>query len=202
MNVIDQAIILRFHRDRTKMHGRGTAEALGWKDPSSQRVRFEILSKIADLNDRLILDVGCGHGDLRAHLGKKYPRVRYLGLDHSEAFLDVASERYGDWPNTKFYLGDFSTAPLPAADYLLASGALAYRTREPEFVFQMIAKLFAAARLGLSFNLLRQVENPGGILAAYEPGIILEHCRRLTPNVVVREDYLEDDFTVFMYRED
>ena len=84
---------------------------------------------------------------------------------------------------------------------MLLSGALAYRSREPEFVFQMIAKLFAAARRGLGFNLLRRVDNEDGLLAAYEPAAIMEHCRRLTPEVVLSEGYLEHDFTVFMYRE-
>jgi SAM-dependent methyltransferase len=201
MHIIDQATVLKFHRDRIGSFGRGTLGALGWRIPSSQSIRFDVLSEIADLNDRSIVDVGCGHGDLRAHLAKKFGRTRYMGIDHLEAFLEVAFERYGDWPDTKFYLGDFSTANLPATDYVLASGAMGYRSREPDFAFQVITKLFGAARLGLGFNLLRQVEMPNGILAAYEPGAILDHCRRLTPNLVIREDYLENDFTVFMYRE-
>jgi len=51
MNVIDRATILKFHRDRMEAHGRGTAEALGWKTASSQSIRFGVLSEIADLNE-------------------------------------------------------------------------------------------------------------------------------------------------------
>ncbi|OYW78229.1 MAG: hypothetical protein B7Z37_00010 [Verrucomicrobia bacterium 12-59-8] len=164
-------------------------------------MRFEVLAEIADLNGRSVLDAGCGHGDLCALLGEKYPQVHYLGIDHVQPFLEVATANYGDWPNTTFCLGDFTTAALPTMDYVFASGALSYRSRDPDFVFQMITKLFSTARLGFAFNLLRHVENPDSILAAYEPTAILDHCRRLTPNVVLREDYLEDDFTVLMYRE-
>ncbi len=157
--------------------------------------------EIADLNDHTVLDAGCGHGDLRAHLGGKFPRVQYTGLDHHAALLDVALEHYGEWPQTTFLFGDFSTATLPPSDYVLASGAISYRQQEPDAALQVISQWFAAARLGLGFNLLRRVDHTQGILTAYDPATILAHCRQLTPHVTLREGYLEDDFTVFLYRD-
>ena len=200
MDLLDRATILAFHTDRIEEFGTGTPEALGWKTPESQQRRFDMLAEIGDLNDRSVLDVGCGHGDMRAYLGEKFPRLHYAGIDQMKPFLEVAFARYGNWPNTTFYLGDFSTGTLPEVDYVLASGAMGYRSREPDFVLQMITRLFGLCRLGFGFNLLRRVPHPGGILAAYEPAPIVAHCRQLTPHVVLREDYLEDDFTVFLYR--
>ena len=199
MNPIDRATIVSFHKDRIADFGAGTPEALGWLTADSQRRRFEMLAEIGDLNDCTILDVGCGHGDMRAHLGEKFPRLRYAGIEQMEPFLQVAVERYGDLPDTVFYQGDFSTAVLPEFDFVLASGALGYRSNEPDFVLHMITRLFACSSIGFGFNMLRRVPHPQGVLAAYEPDFIVAHCRELTSRVELHEGYLQDDFTVFMY---
>ena len=200
MNIIDRANILAFHKARIRDFGAGTERALGWKSTASQTARFDVLAGIADLDGQSVLDVGCGHGDLRAYLAERCPSVRYTGIDQMQDFLDVALSRYGEWPDTRFLLGDFSSAKLPEVDYVLASGAMGYRSSDPEFVFETITRLFEVCRIGLGFNVLCHVEYPDGILAACDPEAVLAHCRTLTENVVYRDDYLEDDFTVLMYR--
>jgi trans-aconitate methyltransferase len=200
MAILDRAAILFYHRARVASFGRGTPAALGWKSPRSQTARFEVLAEIGDLNGHSVLDVGCGHGDLRAFLGERYPDLHYLGIDHFEPFLEVADERYASWPNTGFLLGDFTTARLPEVDYVIACGALGYRTQESDFVVRMIDKLYASCRVALGFNLLRHIPEGEAVLAAYDPEPIADHCRRLTSRVSLREGYLPDDFTVFLYR--
>jgi trans-aconitate methyltransferase len=200
MNFVDRSVIYRFHQERISMFGEGTTSALGWKEARSQQVRFEILSQIGDMNKLSVLDVGCGHGDLRAFLGEKYPALRYAGIDQMEEFLDIATSRYGHLPDTTFYLGDCWVAELPNMDYVLACGLLAYRNSQPDFIQRMIAKLFSSCRLGLGFNLLKNVDDPEGILVNYDPQEILQYCRTLSPKVVLREGYAEDDFTIFVYQ--
>jgi trans-aconitate methyltransferase len=200
MAITDRAAILRYHRARVASFGRGTPAALGWKTPRSQTARFEVLAEIGDLNGHSVLDVGCGHGDLRAFLGERYPHLQYLGLDHFEPFLEVASERYASWPNTSFLLGDFTTARLPEVDHVIASGALGYRSQNSDFVIRMIDKLYSSCRVALGFNLLRHVPDGEAVLAAHDPATIGAHCRRLASRVSLREGYLPDDFTVFLYR--
>lgn len=200
MDFVDRSVIYRFHHERIEMFGKGTSGALGWKSDQNQGIRFEILSQIGDMNELSVLDVGCGHGDLRPYLGKKYPDLRYAGIDQMEEFLDVATERYGSLPNTTFYLGDCWSAKLPNMDYILASGFLAYRNSQPDFIYKMIERLFASCRLGFGFNLLKNVKDPEGILVNYDPKDILNYCKQLTPKVVLRDGYAADDFTIFMYR--
>lgn len=202
MNPIDRAAILAFHQHRIEEYGAGSAEALGWKNADSQRLRFDVLAKIGDLNDCTVLDVGCGHGGLRAHLGKLYPRLIYSGIDQMESFLQVAAERYRDAPDTKFYLGDFSTAVLPVVDYVLACGALGYRSSNPDFVLHTITRLYASCRRGLGFNLLHGDLPAEGILAAQDCATVTAHCRRLTAHTVLEQGYFENDMTIFMYRDD
>lgn len=200
MDFVDRSVIYRFHQERIEMFGHGTTDALGWKEEASQRVRFEVLAQIGDMNGLSVLDLGCGHGDLRAFLGEKYPEIRYAGIDQMEEFLDVATAKYGHLPDTTFYLGDCWTAELPNMDYVLACGLLAYRNSNPGFIYRMIDKLFASSRLGLGFNLLKNVKDPDGILVNYDPQEILSYCKTLTPKVVLREGYAVDDFTIFMYQ--
>jgi hypothetical protein len=64
----------------------------------------------------------------------------------------------------------------------------------------MIDKLYASCRVALGGNLLRHTPDGETVLAAYDPEIIVNHCQRLASRASLREGYLQDDFTVFLYR--
>lgn len=188
-----------YHEMRVKDFGAGTPEALGWLDKTSQSTRFFMLADIGDLNGRSVLDVGCGYGDLRGFLGTQYPFLHYKGIDQSESFLAIAAERY-DLPNTTFLLGDFVNGDLPPADYVLVSGSLNYRSSDPDFIYKMITKLFNTCQIAFGFNLLSKINDPSGLLVAYDIDKIMNHCLTLSNNVVLQDQYCDGDFTVWMYR--
>jgi len=200
MNIIDKAVMNSYHNMRVKEFGEGTVEALGWLDKTSQLSRFAMLAGIGDLNNHSILDVGCGYGDLRGYLGERYPSLHYAGIDQAGPFLAVAAERY-QLPNTTFLMGDFFNAELPTADYVLLSGSLNYRSSDPDFIYKMITKLFNASQIACGFNLLSKINDPGGILVAYDIDKIMNHCLTLTDKVVLQDQYCDGDFTVWMYRD-
>jgi SAM-dependent methyltransferase len=199
MHLIDTAQIFRFHKSLTEKYGVGTTGALGWKQPEGQQARFKILSRIASLDDCTVLDAGCGHGDLCAFLHNIYPGVQYMGVEQIPAHLEVAVSRYNHLFNTRFFEGDFASAALPEADYILACGALSYRNSDNLFLLKTIGKLFASCKMGLGFNLLSKTDFAEGLLTAYDPEYIRSYCRTLTDKVRLIEDYYEDDFTIFMY---
>lgn len=67
-----------------------------------------------------VLDIGCGYGETTLEMGRMVgPGGEVLGLDCTEAFLDVAnSERdAAGLANVKFVLGDAQTYPLPENYY-------------------------------------------------------------------------------------
>lgn len=198
----DQASILKFHQTLIARHGNGTAGAQGWETSQDQEIRFEVLCRIGHLNGASVLDAGCGCGDLRAYLHRAFPDAAYTGIDHLADFLDIAVERHGSRPRTRFLLGDLATARLEPHDYVLVSGALNYRNRDPGHLFRMIARLWEACRRGVAFNLLGHVRNPEGLLAAYEPEAVLAHVRTLDPNAVLQQGYLDHEFTVFLRKEE
>jgi trans-aconitate methyltransferase len=195
----DSAAVFGYHRYMIALHGNRGPEALGWRDTESQVIRFDALADMADLNGHSLLDAGCGHGDLRSYLHRLYPDIIYYGMEQIPELIDEATRRYQDWEATVFIRGDFMINAMPVADYVMASGSLNYYNADPDFIFKAITRLYEHCRKGLAFNLLSHII-PNGLLAAYNPDVIMEYCRQLCPQVVVKNDYSNEDFTVFMYR--
>jgi SAM-dependent methyltransferase len=196
--LLDTAAVFRFHRLRIREHGAGSPGALGWH-PVGQQTRFKILAQIGELAHCSVLDVGCGYADLYPFLRQRFAGVQYQGIEHMPELLDVAQARYAHATGITLRLGDFLQISLPLSDYVLASGALSYRHRDPRFVYQAIAQLFGNCRLGLGFNLLSWEPPGGGPLAAYDPADIVAFCNTLASKVVLLDGYWQGDFTVFMY---
>lgn len=200
MELLDTASIFRFHKEQIRQYGTESVEALGWVDLEGQQCRFRELAKIGDLNHHSVLDLGCGHGDLRAFLGELYPHLRYFGVEQMPELLDVAAKKYASLPETLFFQGDFAKSELPVTDYILACGSLNYRNSDPLFVPKMIEKLFNNCRIGFGFNLLSYAEHPAdGLIVSYKPDFIMEYCRQLTSKVVFTDGYRSNDYTIFMY---
>lgn len=193
------AAIFAYHRYMIALHGNQGTAALGWRDRESQVVRFDALAAIADLNDHTVLDAGCGHADLRAYLHQLYPTVTYCGVEQIPELMDEAVRRYGNCPQTSFVCGDFVTDPIPITDYVIASGSLNYYNDDRDYIFNAISKLYEHCKLGFVFNLLSHVV-PNGLIVAYDPEVIMKHCRSLSKNVFLKNGYSDEDFTVFMYR--
>jgi SAM-dependent methyltransferase len=195
MDLIERATVMHYHRHRIAEYG-PRPQALGWKNPHSQWERFELIAQAADFAHCSVLDLGCGRGDLKAFLDERHPGVRYTGVDQMPEFLQDAVRRYAGDGNARFLLGDFARMELPAADYVIACGALAYRTADANYHERMIRRMHAAARRALIFNVLdarRFARHP--LLAGHDCGAVLDLCRRLSPHVAVSQGDLDDDMT-------
>ncbi|MES2937669.1 MAG: class I SAM-dependent methyltransferase [Pseudomonadota bacterium] len=197
MNLIERATVMHYHRHRIAEFG-PRPQALGWKAPHSQWERFELIAQAADFAHCSVLDVGCGRGDLKDFLDERHPGVRYTGIDQMPEFLDDAVRRHGD-SGARFLLGDFSQMELPAADYVIASGALSYRCAEEGWHLRMIRTMHAAAQRALIFNVLDARRFPEhALLVGRDCDEVLDLCRRLSPHVAVSQGELDDDMTFFV----
>jgi len=197
--LLDNAAVFRYHRQRIKEYGPGSPGALGWL-PDGQQIRFEILTQIGDLAHCSVLDVGCGYADFYPFLRQRFVGVQYHGIEQMPELLDLARARYGDDPAVTLTTGDFLREPLPLSDYVLASGSLNYRHRRPRFIYEAIETLYGSCRTGLGFNLLSWEPADGGPLSAYNPTAIVAFCQTLALDVQLIEGYRDGDFTVFMRR--
>jgi trans-aconitate methyltransferase len=79
-----------------------TATALQAWDPS-QYLRFadhrarpgmELLARIDHASPASVVDLGCGPGNLTAHLAHRWPHADVTGVDSSDAMLSRAAEQY------------------------------------------------------------------------------------------------------------
>ena len=202
MNLIEKATIMHYHRRRINAFNNGTVGALGWRGEASQIKRFEVLANVGDLNGRTLLDVGCGYGDLKEFLDQRFSDFTYIGIDQMPEFIAEAKARYENHTDTHFSQTDFTTVDLPTVDFVIASGALGYRCDDPDFYANMIGKMYQAATQALAFNMLDAARFPDHqLLVGHDRDKIAALCRTLSPRITVTTDYLEDDFTVFMFRE-
>lgn len=198
MNPIERATVLYFHRHRLSLPPH---KALGWRTPDSQQIRFAVLSEIGDCSGCSVLDVGCGHGDLKPFLDTRYAGIRYLGIDQQPEFLETARQRYAQQADTAFVQADITHAEFPEVDYVFASGALSYRSSERLYPQAVIAAMWRASRRGLAFNLLdAEVFAADEVLCGQHPQTVLDYCRGLHGSAELRQGYLPDDFTIFMRR--
>jgi len=198
-SLTDSAAIFTYHRTMTGMHGAQSSLALGWRDKESQTVRFEALAGMADMSSCSILDAGSGYGDLLPYLLSRYSPLNYTGIEQIPEFLEEANKRYGNLQEVVFLLDNFAVMNLPQADYVLASGSLNYRSTDPDFIYRIIAKLYAACLRGFAFNLLKNIA-PNGLLVTYDCEDIMNYCRSLCHEVKLISNYAGEDFTIYMFR--
>lgn len=71
------------------------ARYLGHADHRA-RPFHDLLARIAADDPRLVVDLGCGAGNLTALLSRRWPGARVLGLDSSAEMVDAAREALGD----------------------------------------------------------------------------------------------------------
>lgn len=181
-------------------HGADSSFALGWRNEHDQLVRFDALAAIADFNGKTVLDAGCGYADLYIFLKERYPQmVHYYGIEQITELINEASLRYGRLPDVTLISRNFLYGDLPICDYVLASGSLNYGSSINGFIYKAIEELYKHCTIGLGFNLLQYMPIDG-TLVAYDPGDIFAFCKTLSPNAVLKTDYDEADFTIFIYR--
>jgi SAM-dependent methyltransferase len=181
--------------------GPDNAEALHWKNQDSQFLRYDIFSTIGDLNNASILDIGAGLGDFYGYLtGKGYRNFEYLGVDVLEDFVEQATRKF---PDAEFECGDLLTYnPGKKYDYVICCGALNVVIGDMEkLVRKAINHLYSMCRKGFGFNLLsKHAYFKDKSLYNYDPIDIIKYCSKHTPYIQYRHDYLDNDFTIFMYK--
>lgn len=199
MNLIEKATVIHFHRHRIAQYQAGSSMALGWKNQHSQDARFAALMPIGNMQGCTVLDIGCGYGDFKAYLDHHATDYSYTGIDMMPEFIDAAQARYADHGNAAFYQCDFTQQTLPEVDYVFASGALSYRSENPDFFLAMIDKLHRAARCGLAFNMLDAAYFPSHpLLVGHDRATVLDFCQNLSAQVELVSGYLSDDFTILL----
>lgn len=194
-----------FYKERVRTHGL-THQGMGFNRRESQLRRFEVLASVGDLHGKRVLDVGAGLGDFLVYLWDRGIVPDYTGLDVCEHFVEACRERFrepGPGPAT-FVAGDIldfvASEPF---DYVVSSGIFGYLTASAVArVAPTLSFLFSLCRRGAAVNFLSARAEQRAPDRLYLPARdLLDVAFELTPAVVLRHDYLPNDFTLLLYRE-
>ena len=99
--------------------------------------RFADLAAAHFENARVVLDLGCGPGEITCELAKRFPAVSFHGVDHSQAAVDRASSHAGrlQLSNVTFQRADLQTfEPVGPADLVVMFDAFHHLTEPGAFV--------------------------------------------------------------------
>jgi SAM-dependent methyltransferase len=196
--------VREYYEAKLRDHG-PTACGVDWNGESSQRVRFDELSKlIVESGTRVfsVDDYGCGYGAYLKYLQERgFNHLDYLGLDISPKMVNEARRLQ---TQGKFEVG--STSPR-LADYAVASGifnvALNQERADWEhYVINTLDAMDAATKLGFAFNCLTSYSDAEYCrphLYYGDPCFFFDHCkRRYSRQVALLHDYGLYEFTILV----
>ncbi len=189
------------------------ATALFWENRQVQQLRFDVLWQLlsqhpifqSPLTEPIkILDVGCGFGDFADWLTSHFQAFDYLGIDLSPDMVFAGQCQY---PHHQFLQGEIFDIDWDdnQFDFVICSGALNEVVEPAEtqghYAKAVIQKMVELAKYGVSLNLLNQCHDwtanrPD--LQSFDPEQMRRYCQTLAPKVVMRDDYLANDFSLYL----
>jgi len=187
------------HRDSLKRFGY-SSHALYWSSREIQEIRFKVLADIGIEPGDSVLDVGCGFGDFIPWFEKQGGTLDYTGIDLSPDLLTEARKRHADVQFVEGELFDMVFAEA-SFDWVILSGALNELLHDDgDYARRSITRMFELCRKGMAFNLLDARHFKPHDLQTHLPEVMLAFCHELTPDCMLRDDYLKNDFTIYMRR--
>ena len=172
-------------------------EALGWTK-NRHVLRYHVLLEPWHLTTERLLDFGCGFGDMYAYCREHCPEVQYEGVDLNAALVAVGRERY---PAAMLSAGNALKDGLTSRwDVIVASGVFNFKIGDNWAFIETAFDLFARhADKGFAANFLsdRVDFRPEHTFHA-DPARVLTLAYRYSNRVVLRNDYMPFEFTVYV----
>jgi SAM-dependent methyltransferase len=186
-----------------------TAAGVDWiKEATAELTYFYALKLIRSDHPQTqikVLDVGCGYGGLLTYAEQHGFDLDYTGIDIVPEMIEHGKKLH---PQATFLVGDFlDLQDVGQYDYVICNGAMTIKLKAStlemhHYVDAMLRKMFGAAKVGLSFNVMTnrvnfQVEN-----SYYRsPVETLAFClSELSENVVLDHDHPRYQFWTYVYR--
>ena len=191
--------IISKHRDSLTRHGY-SPNALYWSNRAVQETRFSILASIGIEDTDSLLDVGCGFADFKTWADNIGINLKYTGIDLSPDLIDVAKRLH---PDATLIAGDLFEVDFPSSNFnwVVLSGALNENLKDDgAYALKTITRMFQLSNKGVAFNLLDARQIQAHDLQSHQPAQVMNHCYTLTKNCELCDDYLKNDFTIFMRR--
>jgi SAM-dependent methyltransferase len=193
-----------FYKNELELHGDSHA-SVRYASRDSQWRRYDILTQISSLEDKTILDYGCGVGHLYEYLDEKNILVKdYIGIDILPEFLKISQNKF---PSATFF-ESIQEVHKPF-DFGIISGTFNdILSNNRDFWKHVVTDLFERCNEGIAFNMMSKYvdyENPK--LYYEDPEYVFTFVKEnLSSFVTLRHDYLcKDDtipyeFSIYVYK--
>lgn len=131
-----------------------------FEEPHSRFVELFAQTFPAGSVKGIMLDLGCGPGDITRRMAKRFPGCAVHGLDGSEAMLKYARELTAKDSSLKnrigYFCGLLPGARLPRAPYdILISNSLLHHLPEPDILWDSVKKYAGPGSLIFIMDLAR-----------------------------------------------
>tara|TARA_B110000483_G_C18039094_1_gene481850 strand:+ start:284 stop:928 length:645 start_codon:yes stop_codon:yes gene_type:complete len=196
--------IINRYDNRFKEHGIDPL-SLNWQDFKSQNKRFENILDFININNKKIIDIGCGFADLLKYIQEKKINFKeYAGTDINPNFINQCKKLY---PERNFFTNNLFNEDLPKDNYDIALmvGMLSYKFKSFDnnhFIKEVINKAFSSVKETLIFDMQSSIINPDYPTADHihyqNPGEILNFALSLTPYVTIKHDYMPNPAREFL----
>lgn len=173
-------------------------KTVGWGSIEDQFLRFRMLLRGLSPKGKVVLDVGCGLGDLVTYLHEETSGdFEYIGIDITESLILKAREIH-DRPNCKFFVGDLEACKAKNIDISLLSGALTYKTPNVKrYARETMQRMFQGSKEAACLNFMSKYSDfELDKNQHYCPGEVLSWSYALSRFVNLYGDYPLYEFTV------
>lgn len=204
MPEIDKNIVVDRYSKRYKQFGY-SPKALGW-DKGKQDLRYHILFEEFNLENKSILDIGCGFGDANKIISQKTKNYTYLGIDIVEDLINEARKVYKNRDNINFIIDDFLNTKLNNQfDIVVASGIFNFKLQKEDnyiFIESFMKKAFKLANEGFAFDFLSdKVDFQYEHTFHSSPLKILEMGYKLSKNIILKNHYMPFEFALVVFKD-
>lgn len=179
--------------------------SLGW-NKGNQDVRFDILTSQYDFEGKHVLDIGCGFGDLNNTLCRKTKKYYYTGIDLVESLILEAKKQQTNSNVTFFSQNILEFETDIQFDYAISSGIFNHKLENGDsylFIENVIKKALLLCKDGIAFDFLSdKVDYQLEHTFHSSPERILSIAYKYSRNIVLRNDYMPFEFSVFIFKDD
>lgn len=201
----DKNIVIDRYSKRYKEFGY-SPKSLGW-DKGKQDLRYHILLEEFDLENKSILDIGCGFGDANKLISQRAKNYKYLGIDIVEDLINEAKNQYKKYENINFALEDFLKSEIVEEyDIVVSSGVFNFKLHDGdnyEFINSFMQKAFSVAKEGFAFDFLSdKVDFQYEHTFHSSPLKILDMGYELSRNVLLKNHYMPFEFALIVFKDD